>query len=54
MVLQNFLNLCWHVQNDFTAQQQAHEMKSVITAACSHSLEYTVVLFSLIENTKEL
>lgn len=53
-VLQIFPNLCWLVQNDLTAQQQAHEMQSVIAGACSHTLGYALVLFSMIENITEL
>lgn len=53
-ILQIFPNLCWLVQNDFTAQQQAHEMKSVIAGACSHKPGYAVVLFNMIENITEL
>lgn len=42
------------MQNDLTAQQQAHEMKSVTAAACSRVFGYAVVLFSTIENITEL
>lgn len=53
-LLENFPSLHWFVQNDFSAQQKTQEMESVTAAACSHALGYAVLLFSLIENTKNL